>query len=365
MFTIILVSVLRRGKGKKKDGKKQNYFKKAMITFLLAVMFGVGWIFGVLGSSAIPDFISTPCQFMFVIIVGSQGLLVFLLHPCRSVDAREEWKKWFYYITCRANLYQEQLKQSKYSKTSSEHSSNTAGRTRIISAPSSSTGTSGATRNRYNRSPVCTLSPAPSPIPGGQHLSNSGTFGRTAELADKFGFRRPGSATSGRAAELAEKFGSRCPSNASIASGKAAESAMKFGSPANTLLRTETLIPSGQHRSLRSSLQVISDSDKILEETESELKPPVKPPMRQMYIFANNTDRPLTFGDDVDFPSRYGNAAHYVENNSDLICFSPDSDLFSFEENDNDGLVTWQTFEYDDELQTGETTLFYNFEDDF
>ena len=240
---------------------------------------------------------------------------------------------------------------------------------------------------RINKSPLGTLSPIPSP--NSRRLSNtSGTIGRAAELAEKFGSRRPSSTTSGRvaelaekfgscrpssttsgrAAELAEKFGSCRPSNASLTSGKSAESA-EFGGSANTFPRTETLhIPGMQYRTARSSLaplslQVVSNNE---EGSEFESEPPTpstQPQMRQVHIFANNDDKPLTFSSGgTDSSSHYGNT---VENNSDLVCFSPDSDLPSFEEDESDGLVMWQTFEYDDELKTGATTLFCNFEDDF
>ena len=127
MFVIILVSVLRHGT--KKDGKEskmKRLMKKAIITLVLAVMFGLGWIFGILSSIPL-DVISIPFSVLFVIIVAFQGLLIFLLHPCRSKDAREEWKKWFHILTCRSQTYQNQLKQSKQSKNqSSDHSSSSS-----------------------------------------------------------------------------------------------------------------------------------------------------------------------------------------------------------------------------------------------
>ena len=128
MFFIILFSVLRHGI--KKDGKErklQKLRKKAIITIVLVVMFGMGWIFGILGSSGIPVYISYPCQIVFVVVVGFQGLLIFILHPCRSKDAREEWKKWYYYFTCRRNTYNELLiKLSKESVAKSNEHSSTA-----------------------------------------------------------------------------------------------------------------------------------------------------------------------------------------------------------------------------------------------
>ena len=127
MFVIILVSVLRHGT--KKDGKEskmKRLMKKAIITLVLAIMFGIGWIFGILSSIPVAAF-SIPARVLFVIIVAFQGLLIFLLHPCRTKDAHEEWKKWFHILTCRLQTYQNQLKQSKQSKNqSSDHSSSTS-----------------------------------------------------------------------------------------------------------------------------------------------------------------------------------------------------------------------------------------------
>ena len=61
-----------------------------------------------------------------------------------------------------------------------------------------------------------------------------------------------------------------------------------------------------------------------------------------------------------------------VDYASDL---SPDSDSLYYananvldQENDDcdddEGKFTWQTYEYDEELEVGATTIFYNFEDD-
>ena len=69
--------------------------RKAFSVVLLAVMFGIGWVFGILGlddNSAI----STIFQFLFIAIVGFQGFCIFLLYPCRNKDARDLWKKLFH-----------------------------------------------------------------------------------------------------------------------------------------------------------------------------------------------------------------------------------------------------------------------------
>lgn len=103
-------------------------FKMANVAFVLALMFGVGWIFGILGSDLGQGRgLSVFLQFMFIIFAGCHGLFIFLLYPCRSKDARKEWKKWFYYITQCSLIYREQIKASrkKSQDQPSQHSSST------------------------------------------------------------------------------------------------------------------------------------------------------------------------------------------------------------------------------------------------
>ncbi len=264
MFLIILFSVLRHSINK--EGK--NYKQKAMATFLLAIMFGVGWIFGVLGSTGLPDVISLPCQITFVIVVGFQGLLVFLLHPCRSKDAREEWKKWFYYATCRSKAHKIQLRskqnQDKNGKKGSKKGKSDARRTSHTSYRS----------------------------------SHTSSFADSQIDLDQL----------------------------QIVGG--------------------TLTERKHYHHL----------DTISEEVEESSRKKAK--MRQMYIFESSSDQPLTFGE----TEKCG---------GDLICFSPTSDSSVFanenveDTKETDNRLTWQTFDYDEELQTGATTVFYNFEDDF
>lgn len=116
MFSIILNTVLRHGGSKnhkKKEKKWRKLKRKATVIFLLAMMFGIGWIFGVLGSIGELQELSLIFQVIFVVIVSFQGFFIFILHPFRSKEAREEWKKWYYYSTCRREQYQKQLRHSK------------------------------------------------------------------------------------------------------------------------------------------------------------------------------------------------------------------------------------------------------------
>lgn len=109
--------------------KPKRVIKTIMVTFLLAVIFVVGWIFGVLGSQTVGlgPVLRRVCQFIFIAVVGLHGLFIFLLQPCRSKDARNEWLKWFYYITCRPHLYHQRGKiPGKSHDRSRQASSSTA-----------------------------------------------------------------------------------------------------------------------------------------------------------------------------------------------------------------------------------------------
>ena len=99
VFLIIVSIVLRRKDRNENKSNPRKKMRKAFIVFVLALMFGIGWAFGILGSED-SDALSIVFQFLFIIIVGCQGLLIFLLHPCRSKDALNLWKKWFCGFTC-------------------------------------------------------------------------------------------------------------------------------------------------------------------------------------------------------------------------------------------------------------------------
>ena len=79
--------------------------KHLLIAVVLSVLFGLGWAFGLIGTSSLPQEAYTPAQYIFSIFMGIQGVLIFFLHAVRSPEAREEWKKWWYTITCRRSSY--------------------------------------------------------------------------------------------------------------------------------------------------------------------------------------------------------------------------------------------------------------------
>ena len=106
MFVVIMASLCRHSI--KTAGQKDNKSVVARYLFIamvLSLLFGLGWVFGLIGTSSLPQGVSIPAQYLFGIFIGLQGVLVFILHAIRSPDSREEWKRWWYTITCRADQY--------------------------------------------------------------------------------------------------------------------------------------------------------------------------------------------------------------------------------------------------------------------
>ena len=71
-----------------------NTKETLIIASSLAVLFGLGWGFGLLATSSSLKEITIAFQVFFSIFVGLQGILLFILHGVRSVEARRVWKKW-------------------------------------------------------------------------------------------------------------------------------------------------------------------------------------------------------------------------------------------------------------------------------
>ena len=105
MFVAIMYSVSCRHTTGKDGTSVSEVRKNATIGLILAVTFGLGWIFGLLGTSSLPIAVSLPSVYLFTILVGTQGLLTFVLRVLRSHDVRNEWKKWFYALTCRKDSF--------------------------------------------------------------------------------------------------------------------------------------------------------------------------------------------------------------------------------------------------------------------
>ena len=141
-----MYSISCRPTARKEGVSKSEFRKNALIGLILAVTFGLGWIFGLLGTTSLPDAVRLPSVYLFTILVSTQGLLTFVLRVLRSPDVRNEWKKWFYTLTCRVDSYiqsshqkgkQHQVKGSSSDTLRRErHHRSTLGSTTLTSGPS-------------------------------------------------------------------------------------------------------------------------------------------------------------------------------------------------------------------------------------
>lgn len=342
MFIIILVSVLRHTKRSGKEGKLKRLIKKATVTLLLAVMFGIGWVFGVLGSVE-PGF-----QYVFVPIVAFQGLLIFILHPCRSKDAREEWKKWLYCVTCRLKAYHTEVKQSKQSNAlgSSDHSSSSAvGKRRSTFLSSTGTVSGGPQKMPH---PSLALSP----IPNTSRNSVDSTANSCSPIPGEYGSSRRNSSGS---AAMAMKFGytgGRRTSNISTL---------------DTLPEKEDLTPvTGTDRERSPPNELVNSGSNTNSLSSSSPLPPKLPRKAvQISVFDNNEEL-ISLGEDTESSSQWGNVIQYAS--SDVLAFSHETDPYllinpgaDFSEHAEPDIMPMQSFNYDEELESGTATIYYNF----
>ena len=104
---------------------KQDTFafvrKNAVIAFSLAVLFGLGWGFGLAASGNSSEEATFVLQLLFTIFVGCQGLLIFILHGIRKEEARNEWKKWFSTATCKTYELYSGVSKAASTAPSSQH----------------------------------------------------------------------------------------------------------------------------------------------------------------------------------------------------------------------------------------------------
>ena len=100
MISICKHSYKKTGSTDKKDALS-FVRKNAVIAFSLAVLFGLGWGFGLAASGTPSEEATFVFQLLFTIFVGCQGVLIFILHGIRKEGARNEWKKWFSTVTSR------------------------------------------------------------------------------------------------------------------------------------------------------------------------------------------------------------------------------------------------------------------------
>ena len=92
---MIVRSVFKLNGLSSNPNKLQDTKKKAFIAIGLATVLGLGWGFGLLATSSDLREVTLAFQIIFSIFVGCQGLLLFILHGLRPVEARKVWKLWF------------------------------------------------------------------------------------------------------------------------------------------------------------------------------------------------------------------------------------------------------------------------------
>ena len=89
----------------KKEHQSRQVRERFRNAIVLSLLFGLGWALGLPATEGI-DSISarTPIQVLFIIVTAFQGLYIFIMQcltGSNAVEAKKEWKRWFYLITCR------------------------------------------------------------------------------------------------------------------------------------------------------------------------------------------------------------------------------------------------------------------------
>ena len=81
--------------------KLKTYFT---LIVALSFFFGLGWGFGLAATSSDVRELTFVFQLLFCIFVGSQGILVFVLHCIRPQRMRKKWKSWCRKVMKRSGL---------------------------------------------------------------------------------------------------------------------------------------------------------------------------------------------------------------------------------------------------------------------
>ena len=63
--------------------------KLSKIAVTISLLLGLGWVFGFLGTSALPE-IYIPAQYFFLFFMTSQGALFFFFHGIKSAEVQQE-----------------------------------------------------------------------------------------------------------------------------------------------------------------------------------------------------------------------------------------------------------------------------------
>ena len=96
---LILISLIRRPKLQSggDDAKNHKRLKESFwIMVGLSILFGVSWIFGMLATAGLPNYIRIPFDILFTILASLQGLFVFLFYCLKSPECRRLWMDWLH-----------------------------------------------------------------------------------------------------------------------------------------------------------------------------------------------------------------------------------------------------------------------------
>lgn len=108
MFIIIMVSICKHTRSikKSKDDRStlQSTRKNFTIAMTLAIVFGLGWAFGLTATSLPVKEITFIFQIFFCVLVGAQGVLLFFFHGVRNKDFRSFWRRLFHFIGHKTHL---------------------------------------------------------------------------------------------------------------------------------------------------------------------------------------------------------------------------------------------------------------------
>ena len=92
VFVLILLSICSRA-------ATSECIQDALSGLILAVTFGIGWIFGILGTTSLPNTVRLACLYVFTILIGIQGLLTFVLRVLGQPEVLDELKELFHSLT--------------------------------------------------------------------------------------------------------------------------------------------------------------------------------------------------------------------------------------------------------------------------
>ena len=98
IFVLIFGSLLRGLNIPKETGNSENLRKLKkyfMIALGLSLLFGMGWVVGLLASSDLPSAVRYPAEWTFTLATSFQGVYLFVLKILRSAEARKFWKSCF------------------------------------------------------------------------------------------------------------------------------------------------------------------------------------------------------------------------------------------------------------------------------